>query len=246
MAFYYCLLFDVDGTLLDFNAAEDGALRDTLAHFSLPNTEDAVSQYHDINNALWAALEQGKVRQDKLVIQRFEKLLAAFGVQGNPVEINDYYLTQLSQRADTFPGAEEALEELAEVATLAVVSNGVEKVQAGRLEKSGLGRFFDGVFVSGRVGATKPARKIFDTALNTLGIENRKKVLMIGDSLKADIAGGTERVSTPAGATSAARFLRGRSAADLHDPQGYEELLRIVMEEEELANAGSKEKRHQL
>ena len=58
MAFYYCLLFDVDGTLLDFNAAEDGALRDTLAHFSLPNTEDAVSQYHDINNALWAALEQ--------------------------------------------------------------------------------------------------------------------------------------------------------------------------------------------
>ena len=59
MAFYYCLLFDVDGTLLDFNAAEDGALRDTLAHFSLPNTEDAVSQYHDINNALWAALEQG-------------------------------------------------------------------------------------------------------------------------------------------------------------------------------------------
>lgn len=111
MAFYYCLLFDVDGTLLDFNAAEDGALRDTLAHFSLPNTEDAVSQYHDINNALWAALEQGKVRQDKLVIQRFEKLLAAFGVQGNPVEINDYYLTQLSQRADTFPGAEEALED---------------------------------------------------------------------------------------------------------------------------------------
>ena len=104
LAFYYCLLFDVDGTLLDFNAAEDGALRDTLAHFSLPNTEDAVSQYHDINNALWAALEQGKVRQDKLVIQRFEKLLAAFGVQGNPVEINDYYLTQLSQRADTFPG----------------------------------------------------------------------------------------------------------------------------------------------
>lgn len=58
--------------------------RDTLAHFSLPNTEDAVSQYHDINNALWAALEQGKVRQDKLVIQRFEKLLAAFGVQAIP------------------------------------------------------------------------------------------------------------------------------------------------------------------
>ena len=246
MAFYYCLLFDVDGTLLDFNAAEDGALRDTLAHFSLPNTEDAVSQYHDINNALWAALEQGKVRQDKLVIQRFEKLLAAFGVQGNPVEINDYYLTQLSQRADTFPGAEEALEELAEVATLAVVSNGVEKVQAGRLEKSGLGRFFDGVFVSGRVGATKPARKIFDTALNTLGIENRKKVLMIGDSLKADIAGGTGAGIDTCWCNFRGAVLPVGAPQPTYTIQGYEELLRIVMEEEELANAGSKEKRHQL
>ena len=246
MAFYYCLLFDVDGTLLDFNAAEDGALRDTLAHFSLPNTEDAVSQSHDINNALWAALEQGKVRQDKLVIQRFEKLLAAFGVQGNPVEINDYYLTQLSQRADTFPGAEEALEELAEVATLAVVSNGVEKVQAGRLEKSGLGRFFDGVFVSGRVGATKPARKIFDTALNTLGIENRKKVLMIGDSLKADIAGGTGAGIDTCWCNFRGAVLPEGAPQPTYTIQGYEELLRIVMEEEELANAGSKEKRHQL
>ena len=185
-------------------------------------------------------------RYGKLVIQRFEKLLAAFGVQGNPVEINDYYLTQLSQRADTFPGAEEALEELAEVATLAVVSNGVEKVQAGRLEKSGLGRFFDGVFVSGRVGATKPARKIFDTALNTLGIENRKKVLMIGDSLKADIAGGTGAGIDTCWCNFRGAVLPEGAPQPTYTIQGYEELLRIVMEEEELANAGSKEKRHQL
>ncbi len=54
MAFYYCLLLDVDGTLLDFNASEDAALRETLAHFSLPQTEEAVEAYHNINNALWA------------------------------------------------------------------------------------------------------------------------------------------------------------------------------------------------
>ena len=200
MAFYYCLLFDVDGTLLDFNAAEDGALRDTLAHFSLPNTEDAVSQYHDINNALWAALEQGKVRQDKLVIQRFEKLLAAFGMQGNPVEINDYYLTQLSQRADTFPGAEEALEELAEVATLAVVSNGVEKVQAGRLEKSGLGRFFDGVFVS--TGHGKPEKGTYDRRFSDSGYRRGH-----GSGYRHLLVQLPRR-----------GFARGRSAADLHDP----------------------------
>lgn len=246
VAFYYCLFFDVDGTLLDFNASEDAALRDTLAHFSLPQTEEAVAAYHTINNALWASLERGKVRQDKLVVQRFARLLNTLGAKGNPAKINDYYLTQLSQRADTFPGVEEMLEELAEVATLAVVSNGVERVQMGRLERSGLERYFDGVFISGRVGASKPSRKIFDTALNALGIENRKKVLMIGDSLKADIMGGKnagidtcwcnfEDAALPEGAPKPTHIIRG-----------YEELLRIVMEEEELVNAGSKEKRHQV
>ena len=106
------------------------------------------------------------------------------------------------------------------------------------MEKSGLGRFFDGVFVSGRVGATKPARKIFDTALNTLGIENRKKVLMIGDSLKAGI--------DTCWCNFRGAVLPEGAPQPTYTIQGYEELLRIVMEEEELANAGSKEKRHQL
>lgn len=249
MAVYYGLLFDVDGTLLNFEASEEGALRDTLAHFSLPDTEETIAAYRSINNSLWAALEQGKLRQEKLVVQRFEKLMTAIGAQEkrvNPARMNEYYLAQLAQRADTFEGVEEALNELAEVATLAVVSNGVEKVQMGRLERSGLERYFDGVFISGRVGAPKPSRKIFDAALNALGIENRKKVLMVGDSLKADIAGGIN-----AGVDTCWCNFR-----DLPLPEGaprpkyiirsLEELLPIVMEEEELANVGNPEKRHQV
>ena len=96
----------------------------------------------------------------------------------------------------------------------------LKKCRRAVWKSSGLGgRFFDGVFVSGLVGATKPARKIFDTALNTLGIENRKKVLMIGDSLKADIAGGTGAgIDTCWCNFRGAVLPAGRSAADLHDP----------------------------
>ena len=98
---YYCLLFDVDGTRLDFGAAENGALRETLAHFALPESEEAVQAYHTINNGLWAALERGEVRQEKLVVQRFARLLEHLGAQGDPAAINDYYLSQLAQRSDT-------------------------------------------------------------------------------------------------------------------------------------------------
>lgn len=249
MAFYYCLLFDVDGTLLNFEASENGALRDTLAHFSLPDTDETITAYRTINNSLWAALEQGKLRQEKLVIQRFEKLLGTMGEKSkgiNPAKMNEYYLAQLAQRADVFDGVEETLSELAEVATLAVVSNGVEKVQMGRLERSGLGRFFDGVFISSRVGAPKPARKIFDVALRTLGVEQYKKVLMVGDSLKADIAGGIKAGLDTCWCNFKDSPLPEHAPTPTYTIHSIEELMPIVMEKEELDNVGNQEKRHQV
>jgi 2-haloacid dehalogenase len=246
LSFYHCLLFDLDGTLLDFKAAEDAALRETLAHFSLPETEEVVERYHAINDALWAALERGEVRQEKLVVQRFEQLLAALDLQENAVRLNDYYLTQLSRHAEAYPGAQEMLAEVAEVATLAVVTNGVERVQLGRLERSGLAPYFDGVFVSGKAGAAKPARRMFDTALDTLGIENRKKVLMVGDSLKADIAGGAAAGLDTCWCNFADAPVPQGGAVPTYTIHGYEELLRIVMEDEELEHVGSKEKRHSV
>lgn len=246
MAHYNCLLFDVDGTLLDFHAAEHAALRDTLVHFQFPDIEAAAAQYQEINTQLWATLERGEVKQEKLVVQRFLQLMTACGMHGDAAKVNEYYLTQLGAHADMLPGADETLKELAEVATLAVVSNGVERVQLDRLETSGLGAFFDGVFVSGRVGAAKPARKIFDTALQSLGVENKEKVLVIGDSLKADIAGGKNAGLSTCWCNFEDMALPEGAPQPTYTIRGFEELLHIVMEQEELNNVGSPEKRHQL
>ena len=79
MAVYHCVLFDLDGTLLDFGAAEHGALLETLEHFGLPATEQTEQTYRAINDGLWAALERGEIRQEKLVVRRFEKLQEELG-----------------------------------------------------------------------------------------------------------------------------------------------------------------------
>ncbi|MEF9970083.1 MAG: YjjG family noncanonical pyrimidine nucleotidase [Ruthenibacterium sp.] len=246
MAFYNCLLFDIDGTLLDFHASEETAIREALAHYAFTDIEAAVLAYRSINQSLWAALEKGEIRQEKLVVQRFEKLLSQFSMQGDAVQMNDYYLTKLSARADVFDGAEDALRDLAEVATLAVVSNGIERVQTNRLVQSGLDKYFDAVFISSKVGAAKPARKIFDVALNTLGIEKRDKVLVVGDSLKADIAGGKNAGLATCWCNFEDAAMPEDAAKPNHTIHGYEELMRIVMEEEELSSVGSSEKRHQV
>ena len=82
--------------------------------FFLPNTEDAVSRYHDINNALWAALEQGRYSRTSLLSSALKSCSLHFGVQGNPRRDQRYYYNTVISRADTFPGAEEA-GELAEI-----------------------------------------------------------------------------------------------------------------------------------
>ena len=58
MAYYNCLLFDVDDTLLDFGAAERAALGEMLEHFQLPADEETIQTYQTINTALWRSLEK--------------------------------------------------------------------------------------------------------------------------------------------------------------------------------------------
>lgn len=245
MAYYHCLLFDVDGTLLDFSASEQAALKETFEHYGFERKKEMQARYAEINASLWAALERGEIKQDKLVIQRFEMLFQEFQVKAKPAEVNEFYLSQLAARADAFEGVQELLQELAEVATLAVVTNGVERVQKKRLEQAELTKYFDGFFISSKVGATKPSRKMFDAALRELGVENREKVLMIGDSVKADIVGGKN-----AGlATCWCNFSGQDSAGTVkatYTIEHLQELMNIVMEPEELVNVGNPEKRHQI
>lgn len=55
---------------------------------------------------------------------------------------------------------------------------------------SGLDKIFDYIFISEDVGYEKPCKAYFDFVFKKMGITNKKEVLIIGDSLNADIKGG--------------------------------------------------------
>lgn len=245
MAYYHCILLDVDNTLLDFSASEHKALYETLEQFGLPRSAETEARYREINTQLWAALERGEIKKDKLFTERFARFLRAIGAQGDPAAINRYYFDHLAQHADIVPGVREVLSELSEVATLAAASNGVERVQLGRLEASGIRPYLDELFISEKMGATKPSRRFFDLALRSLGVENRAKVLMVGDSLKADIQGAAQ-----AGIASCWYNPDGlENTTDIRPTytiSSLEELYDIVMEEEERQNVGLAHRRHQV
>ncbi|MFV0413090.1 MAG: YjjG family noncanonical pyrimidine nucleotidase [Oscillospiraceae bacterium] len=240
---YNCLLFDLDGTLLDFAVAEREAVEKTLQKFSLPSGPETVELFSSINASLWAALERGEIKKDKLAVQRFTQLLQQLGAEGDAIKMNNEYLTNLSAVAIPMPGAEEMLAELAEFATLAVVSNGVQRVQLSRLKKSGLLPYFDEVFVSEKLGVTKPSPRFFDLSLKALGIANRGKVLVIGDSLTADIQGGINAKL----ATCWCNYANAENTTAIkptYTVRDFSQIKLYAVGEEELKRAENREKRH--
>ena len=244
MAKYNCIMMDIDNTLLDFDAAERKALLETLQQFSLPCDEAAVSRYHEINSSLWGELNKGKIRRDKLVVERFDRFVKEIGAAAKATELNRAYTEHLATHADVIPGAEEALQELAEVATMIAVSNGTESVERGRLKLSGFEKYFDDIFVSEAVGVSKPNPKIFQMAMRKLGIEHSDKVLVVGDSLSADIQGGVN-----AGLDTCWDNMNGleneSGLTPTYEVKALRELYPIVMEEDELQNVGLKNRKHQ-
>ena len=104
MAKYYCILFDADNTLLDFDAAERKALAETLAQYNIEPSNETVEKYRTINEGLWRQLEKGQIRREKLMNERFTRFLKEIGAAGNGAEMNRFYLNQLSTHPDLMAG----------------------------------------------------------------------------------------------------------------------------------------------
>lgn len=187
---YEVLLFDIDGTLLDFDKAEEIGIEGLLGHYGVPVTEDNKHRYHVLNKSYWEKLERGEITRDQVLSLRFEDFFGSFGIQVNGMETDGLYRKYLNDCAALIDGAKEVLEHLKGKYALYVVTNGVAETQYRRLEKSGLDRYFDGICISEEAGAQKPQKEFFDYAFRKMGRSDTENMLIIGDSLTSDIRGG--------------------------------------------------------
>ena len=122
---------------------------------------------------------------------------------------------------------------------------GFDRVQGRRVRESGILDFVEDVFVSEKMDSEKPNRKIFDAALRALGVENREHVLMVGDSLSSDVQGGVNAGLDTCWYNPNHAENPGK-VVPTYEISSLEELYPLVMEPEELANVGLKNRRHQL
>jgi 2-haloacid dehalogenase len=187
---YTHLLFDADGTLFDYATAEAQALADNFAHHELDFQSAHGERYQVINLRFWQRFEQGQTTAAELRTGRFQSLFDEFGIAYDATAFADTYLTQLGQQAHLIAGAAELIADLHGRYHLTLITNGLADVQYPRLQKSGLTTYFDTIIVSDEIGVAKPDPAIFDHTFERLQRPSKETVLIIGDSLTSDMAGG--------------------------------------------------------
>ena len=188
---YNCVLLDFDETLVSFSQSEKISLTKVYNKYNIPVTEENLQFYHTENDRLWRDFEKGKIKKKDIEKNRFQKVVSQFKLSGvTSDQMNRDYVNHLKNSAILLDGAIEFLEDIEDYTTIAIVTNGIDSVQQNRLKLSRVIDFADGVFTSEKVGYNKPDKRIFFNALKTLGIENNKKVLVVGDNLQSDIKGG--------------------------------------------------------
>ena len=177
------LLLDLDDTILDFHKAERIALSKTFRDFGLEPTNEVLDLYHEINKWHWEQLELGLMTRDQVLVNRFGALFDKVGMTVYPAACAKSYESNLGIGHYFLPGAEEAVKRLKEHYRLFLVSNGTATVQHSRLTSAGLYPYFEQVFISQEIGYNKPDKAYFDRCFARIPEFDRKKALMVGDSL---------------------------------------------------------------
>jgi len=221
------LLFDADGTLWDFDASAILSMQIIFARRGYEFSDEVFQRYNRINSSLWERYEKGLMSRDRVLVERFDLLFAELGINADGAGFEDEFRVELEKNPIWMDGAVDLLERLKPDYEIYIVSNGVSSTQRKRIALTGLDRYVDAFFISDEIGAQKPQREFFDYVLSHIGDWSADKLLLIGDSLSADIL-GANRFGIPSCWFNPAHLpLRGDARPD-HEIQSLSELPALL------------------
>lgn len=186
------LLWDIDGTLLDFQKAERYAIRKCFSLFELGEcTDDMLRRYAVINRKYWEALERGELEKDYILVERFREFFGKENIKFKDCKaFNEEYQIRLADHAFFNDYGKEIVKFFQGKLKQYAVTNGTFKAQTRKFRISGLDKLLDGAFISDEIGFEKPSIQYFDSIQKKIGRFKKEEVMIIGDSLTSDMKGG--------------------------------------------------------
>lgn len=191
---YSVILWDIDGTILNFLAAEKAAIKRGFQEFNIGEcTDKMLADYSQINKKYWEMLERKEATKQEILYGRFYEFFDKYGIDKSIADdFQPWYQLALGDTIVFENGALELLQELKGKVKQYAVTNGTKVAQTKKLSKSGLDKIFDDVFISEDIGVEKPSVEFFNTVFEKTGLTetNKAQILIVGDSLTSDIKGG--------------------------------------------------------
>ena len=183
------ILLDIDNTILDFNKCAEKAIKVAFEKCGLEYGKNTINVFIEQNDLLWLKIEKGELTRQQLHKIRFNTIFKVLGISADGEKTETEFRNALYNIAETVDGASELVKYLSSKYKVYSASNAIYNQQLNRLKMAGLYDYFSGFFVSEKIGHQKPTKEFFDYCFNNLeGIE-KEQVIMIGDSLTADICG---------------------------------------------------------
>ncbi len=186
---FQSIWFDLDNTILDFSKSAEEAFLYLMSSYGQSNGIELYPIYKEINRQVWKELEQGIIDQDTLRSKRWSLFFSEIGIQKDPLAANVAFLENLCEKDYLVPNALELLNALKGKVELILVTNGLAEVQRSRVEHHSIKEYFSSIVISDEIKKAKPDVAFFDYTFERSAINQRDKILMVGDTLGSDIQG---------------------------------------------------------
>ncbi len=187
------ILFDLDGTLTDYQAGARAGLE--AAWEFLKNYRDI--PFDRFENAYWQVIKeeskttsskgiQYPAKQNRMI--RFQKTLYILDIQDDvdTAVMAEIYGTGRAEGARLFPGTREVLERLAKKYRLGVITEGNYETQYAQIKGNSLEDFFFALIISCETPYHKPDIRLYELAIRKMEM-NAEDMIMVGDRVDWDL-----------------------------------------------------------
>lgn len=185
------VLIDIDDTLLDFDLCAEWSMNSAAEKLNIILPKDTYSTFKEINAGLWKKLEKKQITSEELYRVRWGMVSKEVGVPFDGEEFERYFFEFLSKSIIPVEGAVDTLKYLKSKYRVFIASNGPYDQQVNRMRLAGMEMYLDGYFISEQIGHSKPSREFFEHCYKEISVKSPEEVIMIGDSLSADIEGSS-------------------------------------------------------
>ena len=179
------VLFDIDGTLIDHDAAEAVAvatLGGEVARSEDP--ADFLRRWRIAFDRHYSRYLAGQLSIQQQRRERFREVVDASLPEAAVDQLSAFYIERYLAACELFGDVRPALAELAGY-PMGIISNGERSQQQHKLARTGIEHYFGPLILSEECGVAKPSRDIFERACGVMGVAPAQAVY-VGDRRDID------------------------------------------------------------